>query len=68
MHCSFGGASALEDDRAARGLEVDEHGIARRLSNDVWSESNATSRCSTCSCMLRAMHHVSMSPRIKCSR
>ncbi|KAK9901648.1 hypothetical protein WJX75_006561 [Coccomyxa subellipsoidea] len=38
----FGGASALEEDRAAQKLEVDEHGIARRMSDDIWS--NATSR------------------------
>ncbi len=43
MHaCRFGGASDLEEDRAARKLEVDEHGIARRVSDDIWS--NATSR------------------------
>ena len=43
MHaCRFGGASGLEEDRAARKLEVDEHGIARRVSDDIWS--NATSR------------------------
>ena len=39
----FGGASALEDDRAARRMTVDEHGVSRRLSDDIWS--NATSRC-----------------------
>lgn len=32
----------MEEDRAARKLEVDEHGIARRVSDDIWS--NATSR------------------------
>ena len=42
LPCRFGGASALEEDRAARKLEVDEHGIARRMSDDIWS--NATSR------------------------
>ena len=38
----FGGASALEDDRAGRRVAVDEHGIARRASDDIWSA--ATSR------------------------
>ncbi|EIE20688.1 hypothetical protein COCSUDRAFT_57256 [Coccomyxa subellipsoidea C-169] len=38
----FGGASALEEDRAARKLEVDEHGIARRVSDDIWRTSAAT--------------------------
>ena len=49
IKCSFGGASALEDDRAARRMTVDEHGISRRLSDDIWS--NATSRC------LDSLHH-----------
>ena len=44
--CSFGGTTMLEEGRASRQVEVDEHGIARRVSDDIWSESNATSRCS----------------------
>ncbi len=42
--CRFGGASALEEDRAARKLEVDEHGIARRVSNDIWSDATSRQR------------------------
>lgn len=51
VYVRFGGASGLEEDRAARRLEVDEHGIARRLSDDVWSMSAATSRCDMYPCI-----------------
>eukprot|EP00891_Asterochloris_glomerata_P005698 jgi/Astpho2/5698/fgenesh1_pg.00079_%23_105_t len=41
----FAGATVLDEDRASRRLEVDEHGLPRRVSNDVWS--NATSRAAS---------------------
>ncbi len=43
----------MEEDRAARRLEVDEHGIARRTSNDIWS--NATSRRTSAATTLAAL-------------
>lgn len=39
----FAGSSVLEEDNASRRLEVDENGLPKRMSNDIWN-SNATSR------------------------
>ena len=40
--CRFAGSTVLDEDRASRRLEVDEHGLPRRVTNDIWS--NGTSR------------------------
>ncbi|KAK9817254.1 hypothetical protein WJX72_011915 [[Myrmecia] bisecta] len=41
----FAGSTVLDEDRASKRLEVDEHGLPRRVTNDIWS--NGTSRRTT---------------------
>ena len=64
--CRFAGSSVLEEDRASRRLEVDEQGLPRRVSTDIWSPttsvspsravSTATSRAAS-RCALIALLH-----------
>ena len=41
--CRFAGSSVLEEDRASRRLEVDEQGLPRRVSTDIWSATTSVS-------------------------
>lgn len=46
LACRFAGSSVLQEDRASRRLEVDEHGLPCREAADIWSA--ATSRGPSC--------------------
>ena len=64
LACRFAGSSVLQEDRASRRLEVDEHGLPLNASTDIWSAttsrapsrpasastSQAPSRCLTPPC------------------
>jgi len=47
--CRFAGSSVLEEDRASRRLEVDDQGLPRQASTDIWSttSSRAPSRAAS---------------------
>ncbi len=74
--CRFAGSSVLEEDRASRHLEVDDQGLPRQASADIWSAtssrapsraaSTTPSRAVSRSVVVRLVLHVPVDFKVFC--
>ena len=62
--CRFAGSSVLDEDRASKQLEVDDQGLPRQASTDIWSttSSRAPSRAASTTPLRAVSRLVVMQP------